>query len=416
MSSPESPWPPQPGQRLPEPYGHLELSRCLGAGAFGVVWAAVDHSLNLSLALKFFTAQLELATLREAARYRQVRHQFLVQILELIDLRRQQGWPAYAVSMNRYAASLDRVLALVSPARPLDVEAALRYAGNLAMVLCALHETHRLVHRDLKPANLLLDLRGGSPLAGLPAFEGAELLLGDLGVAEQVGRPALFPLGQDGWKPPELRDGPQTARPAEDVYAFGRVLRSLADALDPQETARARFRALAVICHAAAPEERPSAGDLLGELLSLARQPSVRRSQLVELLRGSYPHCCPVPDDCRELALREELVNALCSASTNEYGPIRALVEEANAVWQLANPLQHREVLPVDVLSRATSARVNWQNVLLDACIMRSTQYLAALLLLQRESDFSDAARGVRQELLARLRQAAPSSGGSAVV
>jgi serine/threonine protein kinase/Flp pilus assembly protein TadD len=236
---------------LPGPYARFELLSFVGLGGMGQVWMAESPDYpDLPLAVKFFThpvyrqhpALLE-QCLQEAKVGISIDSPFVARTYQLLDLRAHQaeGWPAVAMVMPLYEPSLQRVLDDLRAADvPLRPELAVEFARQLLDGLEALHSGHRLVHRDVKPSNVLLRLAGNRPYRGPESLEGATALLSDLGTLCRVGERPLFALGQDGWKAPELFDPPgsstpaeRPADPAEDLYAFGLVLRALADALQP---------------------------------------------------------------------------------------------------------------------------------------------------------------------------------------
>jgi serine/threonine-protein kinase len=88
-----------------------------------------------------------------------------------------------------------------------------------------------LVHLDVKPANVLFLARGEPALA-------------DFGIARRAGQES--PAGSMGYVSPErLAKRPADFR--DDVYAFGRVLEDVLDAVGTAVD-RARFQPLASIC------------------------------------------------------------------------------------------------------------------------------------------------------------------------
>jgi serine/threonine protein kinase len=239
--------------RLPDPYGRFELLSFLGLGGMGQVWMAESPDYpDIPLALKFFThpvyrqhpVLLE-QCLQEARVGIDIDSPCIARTYQLLDLRAQQagGWPPLALVMRLYEPSLQRVLNdLRDSSRRLPRALAAEIARNLFDALETLHGSHRLVHRDVKPSNVLLRLPGDRPYRGPESLDGATALLSDLGTLCRIGEQPLFALGQDGWKAPELFDPPGSATPrdsgaadpAEDLYAFGLVLRALARATEPE--------------------------------------------------------------------------------------------------------------------------------------------------------------------------------------
>jgi serine/threonine protein kinase len=83
--------------------------------------------------------------------------------------------------------------------------------------------SHGLVHLDLKPPNVML--RGPASTACVDA------IIGDLGIAERLGKPLKEPFGPPGFMAPEWEaatpEHQVLATPALDVWAFGMTLLDL---------------------------------------------------------------------------------------------------------------------------------------------------------------------------------------------
>jgi serine/threonine protein kinase len=403
-------WQP-PSTRLPEPHGHFRLLGPVGKGGQGVVWQAESHQLpDPSLAVKFFLPQGGLAAAlaiarREAERSVLVRHQYLARTHAFLDLRSHaaEGWPPAALVMTCYPGSLEDVLKAAAWQQVgVPRTAVIRCAGNLALVLDALHQHHGLVHRDLKPSNVLIDLPPGLHLTGMDSLSRAEAVLADLGVAGQVGEPGLGLL-QDGWKAPELfaDDGqPLLERPvdpAEDVYGFGRVLAALADAVDAAEELHVPLRAVARMCMVPEPKARPPSSELLGLLLPLTELPDLRRTLRIQELR-TFPDRPRIDPE----RLDRALVAAYCKATQNEYHLALAVVQEANALRAGIDadaPLLEVSELP----SRHAEAKVFWEQTFYTAFWLKG-RMTAALLLAQDDARFDAPAREARTKLLDYLR------------
>ncbi len=266
---------------LPDPYPRFQLLSFIGLGGMGQVWMAEAPDYpDLPLAIKFFThpvyrqhpALLE-QCLQEATVGIGIDSPVVARTYQLLDLRahQAQGWPPIALVMRLYEPSLQRVLEdCRTTHKRLPLPQVAGFARNLLDALDVLHSGHGLVHRDVKPSNVLLRLADDRPYRGPESLEGATALLSDLGTLCRSGQRPVFALGQDGWKAPELfahgstiPDGERPADPAEDLYAFGLVLRSLVEAAEPDS-------AVSVPCTMATLAETGSAAGGSGWLRAVA--------------------------------------------------------------------------------------------------------------------------------------------------
>ena len=165
--------------------------------------------------------------------------------------------PQYIV-MERATMSLERRLVdAASGASPLTPHSALRWLADAAEGLAVIHRRGYL-HRDIKPANLLL----------LADASGAvRLKLADLGLARSVratARGLTRGAGTLAYMAPEVARAGGEYGPKADVFALGRVACEL--------LAVCRVDAAAAVmqpCLSDAPEERPAASVLLGELTAI---------------------------------------------------------------------------------------------------------------------------------------------------
>jgi serine/threonine protein kinase len=311
-------------RRLPKPYADYQLLEFIAAGGFGVVYEASSPRYpGQRLALKFLAprddalAPTVLTLFQEETRVGQVsRSQYLAGTRELLDLTRcaEPGWPARAVVMEFLEPSL---AALIQSCRrsstKLPVGLWLGWLQDLARGLEELHVRERLAHRDIKLSNLFFRLAGNRRYTGPASLhpDHARCAIGDFGLIARLGEvPAARP-GQDGWKAPELFDGPaegivtqvlralrgvieepppwlfqlvdgatephpapppsgagrpradRLANPAEDVFAFGLVLLALATVVEgPPKW----LIDLARDCTRPDPAQRPRTADLYRRL------------------------------------------------------------------------------------------------------------------------------------------------------
>jgi formylglycine-generating enzyme required for sulfatase activity len=134
--------------------GRYEVLQVLGRGGFGVVFRALDETLQRVVAVKVLAPQLAATSparrrfLREARSSAQVRHENVVRVYEVVEhplpFLVMEFIPGETVQQR-----LDRV-------GPFAVPEILRIGRQIAEGLAAAH-AHDLIHRDIKPGNVLLE-------------------------------------------------------------------------------------------------------------------------------------------------------------------------------------------------------------------------------------------------------------------
>ncbi len=204
----------------------LRFHRVLGAGAFGIVYAADlvgAAGFRRPVAVKVLNDALAsdpgvLARVRDEARLLGLlADERIVEVLELVRLEGREA--VLMPVLDGVDLGAVRKAGLVVPAR-----AAVELAAHLAGALARAHAARdpatgaplHIIHRDVKPANILLTATGGVKLLDFGVaharFAARESRTGS---QEVVGSPA--------WMAPEyLHIGDMT--PALDVYALGLVL------------------------------------------------------------------------------------------------------------------------------------------------------------------------------------------------
>ena len=228
---------PQAGRLRPGTVlGGYRLLEPLGEGGMGVVYRAVQLSLEREVALKVLSPGVSgdpehrRRFLQEGLLAAKAAHPRLVHVLEAGESG-QQVFIAYELMRGR---TLRGELATVGRLSP---EAAAEVAGACAEALSALHGLG-ILHRDVKPENVFLEPGRGA-------------LLGDLGIAKDLGGAGIqtsqgIILGTPGYIAPELILG-KSASAASDLYALGIVLfeclagRLPFDSQDPQELLRSHL-------------------------------------------------------------------------------------------------------------------------------------------------------------------------------
>ena len=191
------------------------LEEEIGRGGMGVVYKAVDQSLDRTVALKLIAPEL---TTNPDFRERFKRESRLAASIEHANVI-----PVYAAGeaddllylVMRYIRGTD-LRALLQEEGALEPARAARIVAQVASALAAAHR-RGLIHRDVKPPNVLIERDGANEHAYLT----------DFGIARDVGGTALTRTGMlvgtmDYIAPERLEDRPGDGR--SDIYALGCVL------------------------------------------------------------------------------------------------------------------------------------------------------------------------------------------------
>ena len=212
--------------------GDYEIVREIGRGGMGVVYEAVQRSLNRSVALKVLPALLH--SLRpesgerfkaEAAAAARLQHPNIVPIY---DYGQEQDCHYYAMELIR-GQSLGELVKehaeAPDDAGPYPANQGSDYyrrvAGWMADVADALHFAHDagVIHRDIKPNNLIL-------------CETGRVMVSDFGLAKDMTQEAATRSGQlmGTWRymsPEQVRDGGANVDQRTDIYSLGATLYEL---------------------------------------------------------------------------------------------------------------------------------------------------------------------------------------------
>jgi serine/threonine protein kinase len=201
------------------------LTRFLGRGGMGLVFAGWEVALDRPVAIKFLAPSLAAEAafrerfMREARAAAAVIHPNVVTILAVSDV---QGLPSLVMERVE-GISLERLTARTSGDSSLPVSRIAEIGRQVAAGLQAAH-TAGLLHQDVKPGNILI------------AADGTTVKLVDFGLArsltdDQNGEPA----GTPGYVSPEVLAGERPTA-ASDLYGLGCVLRELLTGEPPAES------------------------------------------------------------------------------------------------------------------------------------------------------------------------------------
>ena len=219
----------EPGRML----AHYKLVEKIGEGGMGVVWKALDTTLNREAAIKILPDAFAQDPERRARFEREARllatlnHPNIAGIygLHVVPSTGSEGGDLSFIAMEYVpgedlAARLDR--------GPLSVDDAIDVARQVADALEAAHE-QGVIHRDLKPANItrtpegkikVLDLGLAKALANETSVDSASLSLSPTVTAAATVAGTL--LGTAAYMSPEQVKGKEADRRA-DIWAFGCV-------------------------------------------------------------------------------------------------------------------------------------------------------------------------------------------------
>ncbi|HEX2801712.1 MAG TPA: protein kinase, partial [Phenylobacterium sp.] len=198
----------QPGAQI----GRYEVKRTLGRGGMGTVYVAHDPVLGRMVAIKLFSADVDLPDAgqrfaREARSAAALNHPNIVTIF---DFGENDTQPFIVME---YVQG-DSLAEIIRTRAEVPVADKLRWIEGLCAGLAYAHRMS-VVHRDIKPANLMIDRSG-------------RLRILDFGIARMIGTASntAMLLGTPGYTAPEqIRGEPVDHR--ADIFAAGVVLYEL---------------------------------------------------------------------------------------------------------------------------------------------------------------------------------------------
>jgi serine/threonine protein kinase len=259
---------PEPG----EMFGPYRVVRRLGFGGMGVVFEAMDGTLNRPVALKVISSHLaedpgfRARFVREAQAQASVRSPHVVTVHSFGEAEGR----LYIATELVDAGDLGR---LVHEHGAPPLATALDIIAQVASGLADAHAAG-LVHRDIKPANVLLRHRE----------HGVQAYLADFGIARQVGAELTGltvvggTVGTPSYMAPELHTGAQ-AGVESDIYSLGCLLWAAITGTAPF-TGLSDYQIVSAHLEQPVPQLRPGtpAADAVNRVLvrSLAKLPGDR--------------------------------------------------------------------------------------------------------------------------------------------
>ena len=266
--------------------GRYRLTREIGRGGMGTVWAAVDRRLGREVAVKELRLSAAMSddqrgtlfqrAMREGRIAASLEHRGVVTVYDTF-MADDRPWIVMELLRGRSLAQA------VSRSGRLAPEQAARIGRPLLGALRAAHAAG-ILHRDVKPGNVLLTDDG-------------RVLLTDFGLAAIEGDPSLTQAGMVMGSPPYV--SPERARgapatPAADLWALGATLFLAVEGYGPydRETPMAALSALVT----EEPPEARHAGPLRPLIEGLLTRDPARRldgETAAELLRrvAEGDHC-----------------------------------------------------------------------------------------------------------------------------
>ena len=205
--------------------GRYRLTKQLGSGAFGTVWAARDERLDRDVAVKVLPRSrvIHQRFEREARAAARLQHPAIVTLYEAaVD---DEG--AYLVSELVRGRTLDAMLA----AGKLSDREIIEIGISLCEALEHAHD-QGVIHRDVKPSNVLVANRSSNVIG--------RAKLTDFGVAHIVGGDSLTRtgdvIGTLAYMAPEQAEGREVT-PSADLYSLALVLYEALSGINPLQNA-----------------------------------------------------------------------------------------------------------------------------------------------------------------------------------
>jgi len=194
------------------------LTKPIGEGAMGVVWAAVNELTWREVALKLITRStpdMRVRLMREAQACGKLAHRNIIEVFD-VDVT-DSGDPFLVMPL----LSGENLAQRLESQRRFEPVMAARIARDVARALEAAHAAS-IIHRDLKPANIFLHQEAGT--------DGEVVKVLDFGVSknlastEAITTVAGGPVGSPAYMSPEQFRAERDIDPRTDLWSLGAVL------------------------------------------------------------------------------------------------------------------------------------------------------------------------------------------------
>ena len=336
---------------LPYNLGHYTLTRRLGQGGMGVVYAARDERLGREVALKMIAGLSDEAAVkrfwREARAAAAVTHPNVCQIYEV-----EEAPEGIFLAMELLAGEPLDARLKQAPCSPVD---AVNIALQVLSALGAMHE-RGLVHRDVKPSNVFLTPHGVKLLDfGLARPISDTTVKIDATSSEQITRPGMM-VGTPRYMAPEQIRG-LTVDQRADVYAVGTVLFEMLAGRPPFVSENVFDLAQAILNDHPPALQGPSAVIAVDRVIrrALAKDPSTR-----------FPVAEAMAAELRGVALGDGGADTVSSVRTLlrvVVPPLRLQREDADAAflsYGLAEAVSGSLAALRDIVVRSSSVAAKW--------------------------------------------------------
>lgn len=203
------------------------METLVGRGGMGVVWRALDETLDRQVALKFLVESLvhdptaidDLK--RETRRALDLTHHNIVRVYDFVE-DPLEGLAGIAMEFFPGQTLAARRIAVTT--RCFEPETIVPWLSQLCDAMAYAHEKAGVIHRDLKPQNLMIDDRGELKITDFGIARVASDSLTRLSIGKVSGTPSYMSPQQARGESPII---------ADDIYAIGSTVYELLTSRPP---------------------------------------------------------------------------------------------------------------------------------------------------------------------------------------